>query len=148
MAEWGYKVKKVGVALLVSVALGSTGTAAAATPNQRIAKLERTVRAQQNQLRAQAGLVAALNQRLLETQNRLLTVERDLRQTVNTSKCGLALAWDGVLTAYLGVNIVAQEAGRTPVFTIGPRVNDEGACAAIGISRSAASFHALRRGGA
>jgi hypothetical protein len=128
---------KYGVVLVVAAALGFPGAATAATPNQRIVKLESLARAQQTQI---AGLVQ---------QNAALT--RDLaalRQNVQLQRdaavCTFAQLGDVIGSTWNATNLFGQWSGYGNPFPAWQRIDDRGACAAAGIPRPAA-LHLLTR---
>ena len=121
---------RYGVVLVVAAALlGGTGTAAAATPNQRLAKLERIVR-------TQAAQIAMLDQRLLQANAKIITLEANARKSDTLNQCLHAIGSDGYHLAWRGVNILANELGLPAVFGPWTPINDLGACAASGITRA------------
>jgi uncharacterized coiled-coil protein SlyX len=125
------------VTVLAAVAaLLAAAPAGAATPAQRIAKLERLVRAQTAQING-------LQTRLAETQNRVLTLERNARQSDLTNQCLHALSSDGFHLAWYGVNLLGDYVGFGRLFAPWSPIDDRGACAAIGVRRD--PFGYLRR---
>jgi outer membrane murein-binding lipoprotein Lpp len=128
---------RVAVVLGVVAALVWSGTAFAATPNQRIAKLERIVRTQQAQIATLTAQNAQLNRDLAALRQNV-QLQRD------ASVCTFAQVGDLVGATWNATNLFGNWAGYGALFPAWQRLDDRGACAAAGIPRPAA-IHLLAR---
>jgi outer membrane murein-binding lipoprotein Lpp len=130
-------MKYMVVLLTVMALMWGAGTAAAATPNQRIAKLERIARTQQAQIATLTAQNAQLN-RDLGALRQNVQLQRD------ASVCTFAQFGDVMGSTWNAANVFGQWTGYGNLFPTWQRIDDRGACAAAGLSRSS-PLHLLAR---
>jgi hypothetical protein len=130
-------MKYVVVLMTVVTLTWGAGAAVAATPNQRIAKIERIARTQQAQIATLTAQNAQLNRDLAA-----------LRQNVQLQRdaavCTFAQFGDVMGATWNATNVFGNWAGYGALFPAWQRIDDRGACAAAGLSRSA-PLHLLAR---
>jgi|SRR5579884_3629322 len=100
-----------------------------------VQSLQHQVTLLQRQNRAQTISIAALQGQVTALQNRLQTDEQTYNSYPSYIGCDYALSQDGIANDWHVINLVAAAALHISPEPDLPRVDDKGACAAIGVTR-------------